>query len=62
VFGRADDLGTVTAGKLADLLVVDGDPVADINLLRNPGALLAVLLGGHPVTDRLASVADRPGG
>src|ERR1019366_9362835 len=42
VFGRADDLGTVTAGKLADLLVVDGDPVADINLLRNPGALLAV--------------------
>ena len=62
VFGRADDLGTVTAGKLADLLVVDGDPVADINLLLNPGALLAVLLGGHPVTDRLASVADRPGG
>jgi imidazolonepropionase-like amidohydrolase len=62
VFGRADDLGTVTAGKLADLLVVDGDPVADINVLRNPDALLAVLLGGHPVTDRLASVAGRPGG
>ena len=62
VFGRAEDLGTVAAGKLADLLVVDGDPVADINLLRNPDALLAVLLGGHPVTDRLASVAGPHGG
>ncbi len=60
VFGRADDLGTVTPGKLADLLVVDGDPVADINLLRDPDALVAVLLGGHPVTDRLASLDAVP--
>jgi imidazolonepropionase-like amidohydrolase len=53
VFGRGDDLGTVTVGKLADLLVVDGDPVADIHVLQDPEALLAVLLGGRAVTDRL---------
>jgi imidazolonepropionase-like amidohydrolase len=53
VLGRGDELGTVTAGKLADLLVVAGDPVADIHLLQDPDALLAVLLGGRLVTDRL---------
>ncbi len=58
VFGRGDDLGTVTAGTVADLLVVDGDPVADIAVLGDPAALVAVLLGGRPVTDRLD---DLPG-
>ena len=53
VLGRGDELGTVEVGKLADLLVVDGDPVADISVLRDPDALLAVLLGGHLVSDRL---------
>ena len=31
--GRSDDLGTVEAGKLADLIAVDEDPLADIDAL-----------------------------
>lgn len=33
--GRADRIGTVQAGKQADLLVVDGDPSTDISKVRN---------------------------
>jgi imidazolonepropionase-like amidohydrolase len=33
ILGQADQLGTIEAGKLADLIVVDGNPLADINVL-----------------------------
>lgn len=35
VTGRADRLGTVEVGKLADLILVDGDPVEDLSDLRS---------------------------
>jgi len=34
IFGQIGTLGCVTPGALADLLVVDGDPVAAISLLE----------------------------
>jgi len=51
---RGEDLGTVTAGKLADLLVVSGDPVDDIGCLQNPDNLLAIMKGGLFVKDEVA--------
>lgn len=33
--GRVSDLGTLEAGKLADVVVVDGDPLSDVQALRN---------------------------
>jgi imidazolonepropionase-like amidohydrolase len=44
--GRGDDAGTVQRGRLADLVVTDGDPAQDISVLSRPGAVRAVLLGG----------------
>jgi imidazolonepropionase-like amidohydrolase len=35
LIGRAADLGTVAPGKLADLVAVRGDPLADIRLLED---------------------------
>jgi imidazolonepropionase-like amidohydrolase len=41
-----DDLGTIEAGKLADLLVVDGDPVKDIAVLQDRANLDVIMKGG----------------
>lgn len=35
VIGRRNDLGTIEPGKLADIIVVDGNPLRDINVLRH---------------------------
>ncbi|GAA1848965.1 metal-dependent hydrolase family protein [Brevibacterium marinum] len=45
------DLGTLEEGKLADLLVVDFDPLADITALAEPDNVKAVVQGGHLVKD-----------
>jgi imidazolonepropionase-like amidohydrolase len=43
---RPDELGQVKEGYLADLLLVDGDPVANIAILQDPARLLAVMKDG----------------
>jgi imidazolonepropionase-like amidohydrolase len=42
--GQGDRLGTLQRGKLADLLVVDGDPLQDGRALAN---VRAVVVGGE---------------
>jgi len=37
-------LGVVEEGALADLLVVDGDPLEDIGLMANPETSLLVIM------------------
>ena len=44
--GMPEDLGDVKVGKLADLLVVDGDPLQDIRCLQDRDNLEAILKGG----------------
>jgi imidazolonepropionase-like amidohydrolase len=51
--GRGDDLGTVEAGKLADIVVVDGDPLADVAVLQNPAQIALVVKGGEIAANRL---------
>lgn len=50
-------VGALTPGRLADLLVVDGDPLADVRLLQDAGRLALVLKGGRPVAGRLQAAA-----
>jgi imidazolonepropionase-like amidohydrolase len=53
IMGRGDEFGTLTPGKLADVLVVDGDVVADIRLLEDRSRFRAVLQGGVVKAGRL---------
>ncbi|HEX5103727.1 MAG TPA: amidohydrolase family protein [Pirellulaceae bacterium] len=46
ILGRGDEIGTLEAGKLADVLVVDGDVAADISLLQRRERFIAVMQGG----------------
>lgn len=46
ILGTLDDVGTLEAGKLGDVLVVDGDVLADISILRDRDRLTAVVQGG----------------
>ena len=52
IVGMGDALGTVEEGKLADLLVVDGDPAAEIGILEEAERIRMVVLGGEPVVER----------
>ena len=44
---RPKDLGQVKEGFLADLLLVDGDPLADITVLQDKHRILAVMKDGE---------------
>jgi imidazolonepropionase-like amidohydrolase len=46
IMGRGHEFGTLEAGKLADVLVVEGDVLADVSVLEDRGRFLAVLQGG----------------
>jgi imidazolonepropionase-like amidohydrolase len=55
-------VGVIEPGALADLIIVDGDPVTDLSLLARPGeALRMVIRDGAVVLDRLAEgTVERP--
>ena len=47
LLGIAAETGTIEPGKQADLLVVDGDPLADIAILQHPDNLVAIVKAGQ---------------
>ncbi len=44
--GRAQELGSIATGKFADMIAVEGDPLADVERLRH---VVAVIKGGRLV-------------
>ncbi len=44
ILGRTGELGVIAPGAMADLLLVDGDPLSDLNLLQEQGRHLALIM------------------
>ncbi|TMG91904.1 MAG: amidohydrolase family protein, partial [Betaproteobacteria bacterium] len=57
-FGWAGDVGTLERGARADILVVDGDPLADIGILGDPTRIAMILHDGDEV-DRTQPIPER---
>ena len=48
LMGMGDEAGLVREGFLADVLLVDGDPVADVSVLQHKDRLVGIMKGGVP--------------
>ncbi|MBM4227974.1 MAG: amidohydrolase family protein [Gammaproteobacteria bacterium] len=46
IMGQPDKLGQIRAGYLADLILVDGDPLREVRILQDRSRILAVMKGG----------------
>ena len=57
--GSNEKLGEVKEGHLADLLLVDGDPLADLSILLNPDRLLLIMKDGQIYKNTSGDVAQR---
>ena len=59
--GLGELCGTLEAGRWADVLIVDGDPLADIRVLQTPERILGVFRDGRLLVDRgLGALVKEP--
>lgn len=62
IVGQQDVLGCVKPGAEADLLLVDGNPLRDIELLAANGeALSVIMIRGKLYRNRIPANSDAPG-
>ena len=52
LLGLADQVGTLEPGKVADVIAVRGDPLAEPGLWRDPARIVFVMQAGRVVADR----------
>jgi imidazolonepropionase-like amidohydrolase len=58
--GMGGEVGTLAPGYFADLVVVQGDPLADIRILQDPDRIKMVMKSGTPIRNHLPAAPVRP--
>jgi imidazolonepropionase-like amidohydrolase len=59
VMRKGGDLGTISAGSLADLLLVDGDPLKDLAIMTDADRLVLIMKGGEVYKNTCSSTNTR---
>jgi len=60
--GLERELGTLEKGRLADVVVVNGNPLDDVSVLLDPGRIELVIKGGAVCADRRDTRSLHPAG
>jgi imidazolonepropionase-like amidohydrolase len=47
LLGRQGEIGEISSGAYADVIVLDGDPTVEVGIFERPGALLLIMQGGR---------------
>jgi imidazolonepropionase-like amidohydrolase len=56
LFNLSEEIGVIKPGYLADLLVIEGNPLEDLNLLQEQGRFMSVIMqGGKFIKNELAA-------
>jgi imidazolonepropionase-like amidohydrolase len=56
----SDEVGTLGAGKRADIVIAKGDPLEDITVLSDPENVVVVVKDGHVYKDTDGLLGDGP--
>jgi imidazolonepropionase-like amidohydrolase len=61
VLGLEDQIGSVRGGKLADIIIIDGNPLDDIRILEDEGNIGIVIKGGKIIKDSRSNIMGNLG-
>ncbi|KAJ4388560.1 hypothetical protein N0V93_006018 [Gnomoniopsis smithogilvyi] len=61
LFMREDELGKIKPGYLADCILVDGDPLADISILQDHAKLTVIMINGRLHKVNFTELSHFPG-